>query len=120
MPGQAPKSHIVARCVRRAFLCGDDPVSGQKFDHRRTWIRDHLEALAASFGIEVISFAVMDNHLHVLLRLDSPRAESWSDDEVARRWLRLFPLRTVDGPALQVSETRVQEMAADARAIRTS
>jgi hypothetical protein len=59
----------------------------------------------------------MDNHLHVLLRLDSSRANGWSDDEVARRWLRLFPLRGVDGQALPVSEARVRQIADDAQTV---
>ena len=39
--------HVVSRCVRRAFFCGDDPVSGQCYEHRRQWIRDRLEFLAS-------------------------------------------------------------------------
>ena len=34
---------------------------------------------------------VLDNHLHVLLRLDPDVAAAWSDEEVVRRWGRLFP-----------------------------
>ena len=39
----------------------------------------------------------MDNHLHVLVRLDSQRVADWPDRDVARRWLTLFPIRDVAG-----------------------
>ena len=48
--------HCVQRVVRRAFLCGVDPVSGNSYDHRRAWIRDRLEYLAGLFGVEVAAF----------------------------------------------------------------
>ena len=53
--------HCINRCVRRAFLCGDDPVSGNNYDHRKTWIQERLEFLASQFGIDVIGFSVMSN-----------------------------------------------------------
>ena len=85
--------HTVTRCVRRAFLCGDDPQTGQSFEHRREWIRARMEFLSSIFGIDCLTFAVMSNHLHVILRSRPDIVRSWSDDEVARRWLKLCPPR---------------------------
>jgi len=51
--------HCVQRVVRRAFLCGVDPLLGNSYDHRRTWIRDRLESLAGLFGVEIAAFAVI-------------------------------------------------------------
>ena len=88
--------HCTNRCVRRAFLCGYDAATGKSFNHRKAWIRDRLEQLAAQFGIDVLGYAVMSNHLHVILRNRPDLVEQWSDEEVARRWWNLFPQRKDD------------------------
>ena len=76
--------HCVSRCVRRAFLCGIDRYTGKNFDHRKGWMQERLEELAAIFAVDVLGFSVMSNHIHVLLRNRPDVAESWSDEEVAR------------------------------------
>jgi REP element-mobilizing transposase RayT len=85
--------HLVNRCVRRTYLCGRDEVTGRDYSHRKQWIRDRLEVLAGIFAVEVLSFAVMSNHLHVVARTRPDVVRDWSDDEVALRWWNLFPQR---------------------------
>lgn len=85
--------HCINRCVRRAFLCGRDHVTGKDFSHRRSWVEKRLELLAAIFGIDVLNFAVMSNHIHLILRTRPDVVSTWSDREVAKRWWRLFPKR---------------------------
>jgi hypothetical protein len=60
--------HCVNRCVRRAWLCGKDPLTQRSYDHGKQWIRGRLEELAATFGLDVLGFAVMSNHFHVVQR----------------------------------------------------
>lgn len=91
--------HVTSRCVRRAFLCGNDSVSGESYEHRREWIRARLEVLASVFAIDCLTFAVMSNHLHLILRSRPDIVRSWSDLEVATRWLRLCPPRKNGQPA---------------------
>ncbi|HEX7377547.1 MAG TPA: hypothetical protein VF278_10570 [Pirellulales bacterium] len=102
--------HCVSRCVRRAFLCGQDPLSSQNFDHRKNWIQDGMESLAGIFAVDVLGFSVMSNHIHVVLRNRPDLAAEWSDEEVARRWWRLHPLRRNEGGS--PAEPNAQEMAA--------
>lgn len=83
--------HCVSRCVRRAFLCGRDPYSGKSFEHRKAWVRNRIKLLAEAFGIEVCAYAVMSNHLHLVLRTRPDLVEGWSEAETARRWLMIFP-----------------------------
>ncbi|WP_440223682.1 transposase [Dokdonella sp. MW10] len=88
--------HCISRCVRRAWLCGVDALSGRSFEHRRKWVEQRLLELADIFAVGLYAYAVMSNHTHVVLRVDPRTARAWSDEEVAVRWVRLFPAR-IDG-----------------------
>ena len=90
--------HCISRCVRRAFLCGEG------FEHRKDWIENRLRELSAIFSLDVCGFSVMDNHLHVLLRLNPALAAGWSDEDIVRRWAKLFPPRDKTGKVLAVGE----------------
>jgi REP element-mobilizing transposase RayT len=85
--------HLINRCVRRTYLCGQDRQSGKDFSHRKQWIRDRLEELAGIVGIDILGYAVMSNHLHVIARTRPDVVKGWPDDEIALRWWRLFPQR---------------------------
>lgn len=85
--------HCISRCVRRAYLYGDDKYSGKNFDHRKIWIRKRLIFLVRIFTIEVLAAALMDNHIHKLLRKRPDLLAKLSDEEVLKRWQKLYPPR---------------------------
>ncbi|WJG07752.1 transposase [Aliiglaciecola sp. LCG003] len=81
-----PYYHCVSRCVRRSFLCGVDSYSGRSFEHRRDWVEKRLLHLASVYAIDICAYAVMNNHVHVVLCVDNCLADSWSLDEVLQHW----------------------------------
>ena len=103
--------HCISRCVRRAFLCGEG------FEHRRQWIEDRIEMLAGHFAVSVCGFSVMGNHLHLLLRLDPSTAAAWSDEEVARRWLAVYPPRTANLSKPKIAKMLVDEIVKDEKLV---
>lgn len=83
--------HLISRCVRRAYLCGDAAA------HRRTWVRELIQQASAAFAVEVLAYAVMSNHLHLVVRTDPARTQTWTAGDVAARWSSAHPRLGVDG-----------------------
>ena len=107
-----PWYHVISKVVRGARLLGEGEVD------RKQWIEDRLQFLASVFAVDVAGFAVLDNHLHVLVRLEPERVEDWSDEDVVRRWGKLFPPRGKDRRPLKVSRQWVESKLADAAFIK--
>lgn len=87
-----PYYHCICRCVRRAFLCGEDSFTGRSYEHRKGWVLERLRTLQSVFAVDLCAYAIMSNHYHLVVRLNSEQAEKWSEEEVIERWQRLFSL----------------------------
>ncbi|AVP96499.1 transposase [Ahniella affigens] len=46
---------------------------------------------AEVYSVAIYGYAVMINHVHVVLKIDADAAADWSDEELARRWCQAFP-----------------------------
>ena len=92
--GQHGLYHCTNRCVRRAWLCGIDPDTKQNYEHRKAKVEARILQLGAIFAVGIYGYAVMSNHLHVVLSVEASVAANWSKEEVVERWLQLYPART--------------------------
>ena len=99
--------HCISRCVRKAFLCGEG------FAHRKRWIEDRLQTLSGCFAVSVCGFAAMDNHLHVLVRLEVDAVNGWSAEEVVRRWFTAYPPGAATGEELEISQAWIAHQVKD-------
>ncbi|MDR2862380.1 MAG: transposase [Puniceicoccales bacterium] len=72
--------HCISRTVNGEFLFDDTA---------KEMLRKHIHQTAEFSGIEVITYAIMSNHFHVLVRIlpcDTP-----DDSELLRRYKALYP-----------------------------
>ncbi len=119
-PDEIATIHVMNRVVRRCFLMGTDEFTGKNYDHRKTWVESELTRLAAGFGIDLLNFAILSNHFHLILRSRPDVVATWDDSEVARRWLMLCPVRkSAEGGAAEPSEPELNSIRLDADKVKT-
>ncbi|MGQ8365931.1 transposase [Glaciecola sp. 1036] len=84
--------HCFTRCVRRAFLCGIDGLTGNSYEHRKEWIEERIEFLISIFCIQICTYAIMSNHYHLVLKISQQDGAVLSDQDVILRWGKLYRL----------------------------
>ncbi len=77
--------HCITKCVRQAFLLQEGKTD------RKKWLIDRLMEIAEIYAVSVCNYGILDNHFHLLLRLDVETANAWTDEEVIRRWASAHP-----------------------------
>ena len=96
VPSNPPWVHCISRCIRRAFLAGQDH-DGRDVEHRKRWIKHRLRLLSQAAAFDVEALVVLSNHIHIVGRIRQDRARTWSAREVVCRWLMSICPR---GPSL--------------------
>jgi REP element-mobilizing transposase RayT len=59
--------------------------------------------------VSIHAYAIMSNHLHLVVSVDPGAAMAWTDEKVAARWVRLFPPRGDSAGAIEHKRDRLLE-----------
>ncbi len=96
------------QALRRAYLCGDDPFTGNNCDHRKAWLEKRMVELSTIFSVELYAYAILDNHYHLVLYIDPLAPLKWTDEQIAEKWLLAYPgkLDVPDKRALRESKKK--------------
>jgi len=95
--------HVITRCARRSFLMGDH------HGHRRGWFAESLSDALPHFGVDLVTYAIMSNHVHLILRLRPDVVDQWTPVEAARHALSVFPARSGwQNEALPITASQVE------------
>ena len=87
-------------------------MTRRDFSHRKAIVERRILALGNLFSVGIYAYAVMRNHLHVVVELIPQVAAAWSADEVAARWCRLYPRQN------QATNARAEVLAGNACRIK--
>jgi putative transposase len=82
---ETPYYHVFNSCVRDAYLCGENKLTGQNFEHRRQWLLDRIKFLSVSFAIDICAYAILSNHYHLVLKVNKAESMLWSEEQVIQR-----------------------------------
>ena len=101
------------------YHCISRTVNGEMLftDEAKEMLQKHLHQVAEFSGVEIITYAVMTNHLHVLVRV-SPQ-QNLSDAELLRRYKVLYPKPTKWATTqLDILESMFKENCPEAEKLR--
>src|SRR6056297_299493 len=96
-PTQHGVYHCFNRTTRRSYLHGIDPLTEYDYSHRRGWFRERMKFLISRFCLDLLSYAIMPNHWHCVIRNRPDLVEQLSDRQVAIRWLSLTSRKPTRG-----------------------
>ena len=91
VPTEVAIVHTICKVIRRCMLLGIDPATQKNCDHRKIWIENELQRLAQFFGIDLLAFSILSTHVHQVLRSRPDIVATWTDRDVAIKWLQLCP-----------------------------
>jgi hypothetical protein len=70
-----------------------------------------MECLASVFGVDILNYSILSNHMHLVVRTRPDVVQAWTDDEVALRWLRIFPGKRFDEQLAEPTTVDVKALA---------
>jgi REP element-mobilizing transposase RayT len=101
------------------YHCISRTISGEKLfdDHAKEILRKQLHQAAEFSGVKVITYALMSNHFHVLIKVEEQK--DISDVELLRRYKVLYPEPTPWNSArIEVIEAMFKEGGKNAEDLR--
>ena len=106
--GAAAVYHCITRTVNGEMLFED---------REKEMLRKMLWQVADFSGVEILTYCIMSNHFHVLVRI--PELEDLSDAELMRRYKVLYPKPTkYQTASTKVMEEKLKKGGDEAEAIR--
>lgn len=77
-----------------------------------------MNHLTPAFAIEVAAYAIMSNHYHLVLRVDTQKAAQWSWQQVIEQWHAVYngnmlSQRFMQGETLPAAERKILQRFAE-------
>jgi len=102
------KYHVISRFVDRQFAMGDDAAK-RKFS-------EIMFSQAAFTGVEILTYCIMSNHFHILLRVpERPAPKELSEAEILRRLGKIWTKKKVEN--LQETFANMREISVEGDAL---
>lgn len=104
--------HVFNRCSQNAKLLGYDPNAKKDVSHRKEQLLEKMAYLAGFMAVDVLDYAILDNHFHLVVRNRPDVVEVWTDEEVIQRWWQISPgRRDKDGNPEPISDRELKAQA---------